>query len=429
MPTTPTKDLSHIAAPLRQFAVETDLLNEDPENARSHDERSLEAVEATLKRYGQRVPIIVQKAGMVVRAGNARLDAARNLGWRYIAAVIVDEANVDAAAYAIASNRTAELSSWDIQVLAHQLEQLAAESTGLEALGFTAAEAEALRGPPAPPAPADTTEGETPKRPKKPTTRAGDFWRLGRHRLLCASCADDCHPWIRLVHADPADQARPAAVITDPPYGINYKGGTEDALTIAGDSPEGLDTLLRTAFDLAKTYTRPGAVWYVFAPSGTTMLTFARALRDQGVWQQTLVWKKQALVLGRTDYHYQHETVFYGWTPEERGQTHLAPPPTTDSVLLFDRPQASRDHPTMKPVGMLAELMARSTRPGDIVLDPFLGSGSTLIAADQMSRRCWGFEIDPGYCDVIVRRYQALTAVEAERCNADGERQPGVRLE
>lgn len=425
------KDLKHIAEPLRQFAVATSDLRDDPRNPRTHDDRNRESVEAALSRFGQRIPLVVQRQGMIVRAGNNRLDAARNLGWKYVAAVVVDENDVEAAAYAIADNRTQELSRWDIMVLAKQLEQIAAGTSedDLGALGFTGKEIEQLAGAPEPAKASETVEGKTSKRPKKPITQPGDLWCCGRHRVICAANdepGNGIDSWIRLID----QQGKAAAMITDPPYGINYVGKTSDALEIQNDDPEGLRALLDTVFERAKTWLPEGSVWWVFAPAGRTYLDFCEALEAAGVWQQTIIWKKNTLVLGRNDYHYQHEHIMYGWTPADRGNTNHRGPadPSEDSVWEYDKPQASRDHPTMKPVGMVARMIANSTKPGDLILDPFLGSGSTLIAADQMGRRCFGFEADPGYCDVIVRRYQALTGIEAVRMNADDEEVKGIRL-
>jgi site-specific DNA-methyltransferase (adenine-specific) len=181
---------------------------------------------------------------------------------------------------------------------------------------------------------------------------------------------------------------------------------------------------------------RPGAVWYVAAPPGTQFAVFAGVLGGLGIWRQTLAWVKDSMVLGRSDYHYRHEAIFYGWVP---GESHRAPPDRTrTSVLEFARPRASREHPTMKPPALWAELMGNSSGRGDLVYEPFSGSGTTIVTAEQLRRRCRAVEIEPRYVDVAVRRWQTLTGkpatldgdgrsfaeVETERLGSTREKAP-----
>ncbi len=266
----------------------------------------------------------------------------------------------------------------------------------------------------------------------EPQSVRGVMWMLGTHRLVCgdATNRDDVQKVL--------GGARVGAVITDPPYGVSCVGKTADALTITGDGAAGLQQLLSRSLRLAFEFCIEGGAWYVAAPAGLQFFDFAFVLKSLGVWRQTLVWAKQSIVMGHSDYHYQHEAVFYGHRPggspapvpelpadcEYRegheavfygwhpGGPHAAPPDRKQSTLwYFDRPSASRQHPTMKPVKLMAKMLENSTAEGTLVYDPFLGSGSTLIAADQLGRRVVGLELDPRYCDVICQRFFNFTGV------------------
>jgi len=252
---------------------------------------------------------------------------------------------------------------------------------------------------------AAVVEDPIPEPLPKPVSRKGDLWLLGEHRLLCGDSAS-ASDTERLLNGAKAD-----LVLTDPPYGVDYVGKTEQALEIQNDGAPGLGALLRGSLTVTLERTRPGAVWYVAAPAGPQFASFAEILSELGVWRQTLAWVKDSMVLGHSDYHYKHEVIFYGWSP---GAAHRAPPDRTrTSVLEFERPKASREHPTMKPLALWAELLSNSTARGELVYDPFSGSGTTIIACEQLGRRGCAVEIDPRYVDVAVRRWQALTGKEA----------------
>jgi DNA modification methylase len=211
--------------------------------------------------------------------------------------------------------------------------------------------------------------------------------------------------------------ARAACMWTDPPYGVDYTGKTRNALTIANDVPDGLDALLRAAFAQVTAALEPGAPAYVSRPSGREGLTFFHAFLGAGWQLQELVWMKDSMVVGHSDYHYRHEAILYGWTEgpgrsgrgRHRGSRWQG---GNDGTTVFerDRPKASRSHPTTKPVELVTAMLTNSTRPGDLVYEPFAGSGSTLIAADRLSRRCYGIEIDPRYCDVVLSRWERFSS-------------------
>jgi site-specific DNA-methyltransferase (adenine-specific) len=248
-----------------------------------------------------------------------------------------------------------------------------------------------------------------PPVPSEPITKLGDRYVLGSHRLVCGDSTNS-NVWEQLLQGDRAD-----AVWTDPPYGVSYVGKTKDSLTIENDDldGDGLLDLLRSVFALALTHTRGGAPWYVAAPAGPLMHAFNSTLLEVDVLRQCLAWVKDQFVLGRSDYHYKHEPIFYGWSP---GKAHTwLGGRTMTSVLEFERPRRNADHPTMKPVALIAHCLSNSTEPGSLVVDPFGGSGSTLIAAQTLGRRAALIEIDPKYCDVIVRRWEKATGRTAQR--------------
>ncbi len=208
---------------------------------------------------------------------------------------------------------------------------------------------------------------------------------------------------------------------TDPPYGVNYQGGTPDALTIANDDPQGLAGLLRSALGNVAEVMLPGSPFYIAHPAGPLALVFGQVVTELG-WRlrQTLVWVKDSLVLGHADYHYRHAPILYGYLPggtgrRGRGGKGWFGDDAQTSVFEVPRPKASPDHPTSKPVALITAMLANSTRQGDLVLDPFGGSGSTLVASEQLERRCNLVELDPKYCDVVVRRWEVLTGKQAER--------------
>jgi DNA modification methylase len=245
----------------------------------------------------------------------------------------------------------------------------------------------------------------------EPRARPGDLWELGRHRLLCADAREE-ENLARLVEGARAD-----VLWTDPPYGVDYEGKTPRALRIAGDGKDGLGDLLGRSFAAAGGVLSPGAAVYVCHPAGPLQVVFLQAFLAQG-WQlrQSLVWVKDTMVLGHADYHYRHEPIAFGYAPgpgrRGRGGKGWYGGNDQDSVLEVPRPSASTEHPTMKPVELIRRCLANSCPPKGVVLDPFSGSGSTLIACELLGLRGNGVEIEPGYCDVIIRRFEELTGKE-----------------
>jgi DNA modification methylase len=374
-------------------------LRPDPNNARQHDEKNLKAIQGSLKQFGQRKPIVINDSFVIV-AGNGTVEAAKRLGWTKIECVQVpgDWTAEQTKAFALADNRTAELAKWDVKVLNAQLLEFVESEFDIEALGFELPQVLELQG---------NEEGELPPPPAEAKTKLGDIWELGEHRLICGD-GTSMDTYKNLLGEELVDM-----VWTDPPYGVSYVGGTEDHLTIENDNldTDELESFLRDAFTAIFSFTKPGACWYVAAPSGNNFQSFSIPLSELDIWRHTLVWVKDTLVMGRADYHYRHESIFYGWTP---GAAHQTPPDRKqDSVWEIARPKVNKEHPTMKPIELITRSINNSSRMNDLVLDGFGGSGSTLIACEQTKRKARLVELDPKYCDVIVNRWENLTGQKA----------------
>jgi site-specific DNA-methyltransferase (adenine-specific) len=401
---------------LQPLAVAIDELELLPGNPRKGD---VDAVAASLDRFGQRKPIVARRGDRTVIAGNHTLQAARRLGWSEIAVVWVDDDDAHAKAFALADNRTAELGGYDEDALLALIEEVhKADAELLEITGWAEQDMhdliEQLR-----PEPVVSPE-EADEVPENVVARTvlGDVWILGDHRLICGDSTDDG------VYAKLMGDDRAHMVWTDPPYGITYESTgrrlakergnktTKQHPTIANDSLESdqLSTLLNDAFTSALSVCEPGGSWFVAGPQGGEVhVSFLNALIQLGIYRETLIWVKNSLVLSRLDYHYRHEPIFYGWAP---GKAHREPPDRKqDSVWEFNRPSRSDMHPTMKPIELIARAVGNHTKRNEIVLDMFGGSGSTLIAAETLSRRARLIELDEHYCDVICARFQQLTGV------------------
>jgi DNA modification methylase len=261
-------------------------------------------------------------------------------------------------------------------------------------------------------APMPDGEDNVPPVPKKAKSKAGERYELGPHVLVCGD-STDASAWQLLLGG-----TRLNLIWTDPPYGVSYEAKNDalqewdgrksrkaGAKAVSNDSmtPEQLRAFLDKVFALAIASFAKGAALYVAAPSSSLFGCFASALLTLQVWKHTLVWLKDSFVLGRADYHYRHEPIFYGWEPS--GPHYWSGARDVDSVLEFPRPKASPEHPTMKPPELIQACIENSSKPDDLVGDPFGGSGSTLIAAARTSRRARIIELDPAYCDVIRKRW------------------------
>jgi DNA modification methylase len=260
-----------------------------------------------------------------------------------------------------------------------------------------------------------TEEGEVPAVPSDPVSRPGEVYELGAHRLICGDATDpECLAGL-------LQGERAALLFTDPPYGVNYQGDddpeslrrrhrrTDGRATVANDAlgDEGTRHLVAGMLRTVRAVADPGASFYLCAPSGISELWFRLAVADAGIeLRQVLAWVKDQFAFGRQDYHWRHESILYGWFPG--AAHHWFGGRDQDTVWEIPRPKQSLEHPTMKPVELILRALRNSSSVGDVVLDPFGGSGSTLIACESSNRRAFMVELDPGYCDVIRTRYERL---------------------
>jgi len=510
----------NVADALRSLVMPLADLNLDGANARTHSGKNLDAIKSSLTRFGQRLPVVVQREGMVVRAGNGRVEAARALGWTEIAAVVVDETNVEATAFAIADNRTSELAEWDDATLAATLKALEVDGVGLDELGFSDDDLEALVGDEPP---VGVVEDEIPEPPADPVTKPGDLWALGRHRVLCgdSTSKDDV--------ARVMDGEKASLVHADPPYGM----GKESA-GIANDNlyREKLDAFQMSWWNAFRPHVDDNGSAYIWGnPENLWRLWYQGGLKDSErlTFRSEITWDKREdnptmLVSGvplesRRMYHPTERCLFFmlgeqgfnnnadnyweGWEPVRsvlaadcdamgwdakdiaricgvgmhghwftKSQWTLIPREHYEKLqtaardhdafkrdhdeLKRDHDELKRDHDelkqafyatrayfdnthdnmtdvwefprvtgedrqghaTPKPVAMISRAIKSSTPEGATIAEPFLGSGTTLIAAEQLGRTCYGIEISPAYCDVTIARWEALTGEKATLIDA-----------
>lgn len=422
-----TPNLNHIVEQLRGLAVPVDSLNLDPENARVHPPENVAVTRGSLLRFGQYLPLVVQRKGMIVRVGNNRLTIARGLGWTHVAAIITDHPDDVARALAVVDNRSAELATWDDGALAKLLTDIKVDPALLEVSGFTGAEVKALL------APARDLHGDpnaVPDLPVTPITQEGDLWLLGEHRLLCGDSTRE--PDVTRV----LDGARATCVFTDPPYGVSLVGKNRalDAIGRASSvrdhskdiedddlKPEELKARLLPAFVLTRRLAMADdCTVFMTAPQGGQLglMMMMMMMQEAGlIPRHVLIWAKDSptFSIGRLDYDYQHEPILMTWLKRHkrpRGGAHHT------SVWEIPKPRESADHPTQKPVELYVNAYLNHTDALDVVYEPYAGSGTAFIAATQTGRRCCGIELKPEYCDVIVRRWEALTGKKAERLPA-----------
>lgn len=383
---------------IEHLAISIDELQTHPSNVRQGD---VGAICESLKAHGQYRSIVYQQSTKRILAGNHTYKAAKALGWTHIAATPVVCDDQQALRILLADNKANDLATYDEPELIELLKQLVDTTDGLLGTLFDEDELDSLIE--------DNSHFELPTDvddvpDKAPSiTNAGDVWLLGKHRVMCGDStnSEQVKALMDGVEAD--------LVWTDPPYGVAYIGKTKDALTIENDDMDidALQEFLTKAFTAGYDVTKKGGCWYVAAPSGNIFQAFSIPLTNLGIWRHTLVWVKDTLVMGRADYHYKHESIFYGW---KEGAAHQAPPDRKqDTVWEIPRPKRSTEHPTMKPVELIAKAIKNSTNQNQIVLDLFGGSGSTLIAAEETNRTAYLMELDTKYVDVICARYQKHT--------------------
>ena len=376
-----------------------DTIKPHPRNAKKGD---VDAIVESIKKNGFYGAIVVQAKSKEILVGNHRWKAAKQLGFTDVPVIWVD---VDAATerrLLLVDNRTSELGEFDEEALLTLLREARAEND-LEGTGYSESDLDELIAN-ASEADVDMTtpeEEEVIEVPEEPTSVRGEVYQLGPHRLMCGD-ATSITDLEKLLDGKLVD-----LLWTDPPYNVAYEGKTKKKLTIKNDqmSAAAFRTFLIEAFSTASLGMREGACFYV-AHADSEGHNFRGAAIEVG-WKlsQCLIWVKDQFVMGRQDYHWRHEPILYGW--KDGAGHHKLQDRTQDTVWECPRPRRSEVHPTMKPVALVEKAIRNSTKPGNRVLDPFGGSGSTLLAADRAGRVAYLMELDPGYCDVIRARWES----------------------
>lgn len=398
-------------------------LKSDRKNARKRTDRSSKLIAESLQRYGAARSIVIDEENRIL-AGNGTIEGAKAAGIKNVRVIETDGSEIIAVkrtgltedekvGLALADNRTSDLSDWDKDML-QQLSEEHDVAPWFEAedLASIIGDAEQL------PAEGLTDADEAPEAPEEPITKPGDLWILGDHRLLCGDSTDPI-AMERLMEDKPAD-----LWLTDPPYNValgmnetpeeaKKRNRRTDGKVVKNDSMSdaAFRQFLVDVYTTANCFLRPGGVFYIWH-ADSEGYNFRGAAHDIG-WKvrQCLIWRKSSLVMGRQDYQWMHEPCLYGWTD---GSAHYwASDRKQTTVMDFAKPSRNGEHPTMKPVDLFQYQMANSSKPGDTVLDSFGGSGTTMIAAERIGRKARIMELDPAYCDVIVKRWEDFTGKKA----------------
>lgn len=369
-------------------------------NPRKNDD-AVKYVAESIKEFGFKVPIVIDKDNVIV-AGHTRYKAAKKLGMTEIPCIIADDlTDEQIKAFRLADNKVAEKAEWDFDLLNTELDDII--DLDMELFGFE----DALQDD-AEEAVEDEFEVELPAEPK---SKLGDIYQLGDNRLMCgdSTVLEDVEKLMGGVQAD--------MLLTDPPYNVNYEGKTKDKLKIKNDKMDNdnFRQFLIDAFSNADMVMKPGAVFYIWH-ADSEGYNFRGACFDVG-WtvRQCLIWNKNSMVMGRQDYQWKHEPCLYGW---KEGAGHLrASDRKQTTVINFDKPTRNDMHPTMKPIPLFDYQIKNNTKGGDVVLDLFGGSGTTIMACEQNGRRGYSMEYDPRYVDVIVDRWEKFTGAKAVLLN------------
>ena len=380
-------------------------------NPRDYSDEQIGQVVASIEEFGWTAPILVDGEDGVI-AGHRRLLAAERMGMDFVPTIeLAGLSEEQRRAYVIADNQLTINGGWDDKLLAEEVQALAAGGFDTSLLGFSDDETAILMAPFG--TEEDETEDEAPEPPETPVSRPGDLWLLGPHRVLCGDATDaDC---VRRL----LDGTEPHLMVTDPPYGVEYDATWRDRTNITRSKQVSTGLVANDdRADWSEAYALfPGDVAYVWHPGGAIQLVFGQSLRDAGFEiRTTIVWAKQGFVIGRGHYHVQHEPCFYavrkGRTGHWQGSRKESTIWEINNANLMQggsRDDMQSSHGTQKPVECMRRPMVNNSKAGDLVYDPFLGSGTSVIAAETTRRICLGLELDPAYVDVIVTRYQDFT--------------------
>lgn len=366
-------------------------------NARTHSPEQIMKLRSSLREFGFVNPVIVDKDYNVI-AGHGRLEAAKAEDIEEVPCVLVDYlTEAQKKAYILADNRMAMDAGWDEELLRIEIESLQAEAFDVGLTGFSDDEIADLFVGDADSEAKDDDYDLSAALEKAAFVQRGDIWTVGRHRLMCgdATSSEDV--------AALMDGKKANLIVTDPPYGVSFK--SSDGLTIQNDSIKGDDfyAFLLRAFNNMAAHLESGGAAYVFH-ADTEGLNFRRAFVDAGFHLAgCCIWVKNSLVLGRSDYQWQHEPVLYGYL--KNGKHHWYSDRKQTTIWNFDKPKRNKNHPTSKPLDLLGYPIGNSSQENGIVIDTFSGSGSTLMACEQMNRICYTMELDEKYASVILRRY------------------------
>lgn len=369
-------------------------------NAKIHDEKQIRNLVTSLKRFGWQQDCVVTSDNVLV-IGHGRRLAAMQIGCEIPVHVIDKKAeeltDEDIRELRIADNQTNAETGFDFELL----------QADLEGLTFDGFEFD-FEFPEIPEEPVIVSEDDWDKPlPEEPVSKPGQIYQLGRHRLMCGD-STDVNDVEKLM-----DGAKADLLVTDPPYNVDYEGGTSDKLTIQNDKQEDDDFLafLNGAFFCCDYVMKPGAAFYIWH-ADSEGFNFRQACRTTGwIVRQCLIWNKNSLVMGRQDYQWKHEPCLYGWKDGAAHTWNSDRKQTT--VIDFDRPTRNDVHPTMKPIGLFDYLIQNSSRKGDIVLDTFGGSGTAIMACEQDGRTCYTMELDPRYVDATIDRWETFTGEKA----------------
>lgn len=379
-------------------------------NSRTHSPEQLKKLQSSLREFGFVNPILIDSKFNII-AGHGRVLAAKAEGMTDVPCVFIDHlTDAQKKAYIIADNRLAEDAGWDKELLKLEIENLKDLEFDISELGFEVDEIDKLLN-----SGADVTEDNFDEPlPETPITKQGDVWLLGRHRLICGD-STKLETYTKLMGGKKAN-----LVVTDPPYNVAYEGTAGTIQNDNMDDKKFYEFLLLAYKGMYENLADGGSI-YVFHADRETV-NFRMAFKDAGFFcHQTCIWVKNSPVLGRCDYQYNHEPVLVGWKPTSGHKFYGDRKQRT--TWNFDRPTKSKYHPTMKPIALVAYPITNSSLTNSIVLDPFGGSGSTLIACEHTDRVCYTIELDEKYADVIIKRYiEQIGSADSVFLLRDGEK-------
>lgn len=372
------------------------------ENNPRNNDAAVDKVAESIKEFGFKIPIVIDKDNIII-AGHTRYKAAKKLGLENIPVIKADDlTEQQVKAFRIMDNKSSEFATWNYEALLSEMDSLKLDDYDLDLTGFELNELEQLEDKYSP---KEIQEDESfdideqLENIEEPKSKKGDIWLLGNNRLLCGDSIS------KEDVAKLMDGNKAKLVFTDPPYNVNYEGGTEDKLTIANDNMSNNDfyEFLSKVFNNYYENMEDGAPIYV-CHADSEGENFRRAYRESGLkLAECIIWVKNTFVMGRQDYHWRHEPILYGW--KEGAAHYFVDDRTQDTVWEIPKPARNSEHPTMKPLALCARGIKNSSKPNELVIDFFGGSGSTLMAATELNRICYTMELDEKYTDVIVLRY------------------------